>query len=131
VLYGWGAMRTELQRCLALVDELQMANVVTEEALEAAKKMAEKLDRKAREPHSVLGPKTRAKVAELVEELAIIQDTAIVALDADEAEAAVAEPEVVIHELKPPAVSMRGHGRLCAVGRCRCSYSYTSFRNNA
>jgi hypothetical protein len=117
-------MRTELQRCLALVDELQMASVVTEEALEAAKNLAEKLDRKAREPHSVLGPKTRAKVAELVEEIAIIQDTAIVALDVEEAEPVVCTREP--QELKPPAVSMRGHGRLCAVGRCRCSYSYTT-----
>merc|ERR1719335_301166 len=121
-------MRTELQRCLALVDELQMANVVTEEALEAAKKMAEKLDRKAREPHSVLGPKTRAKVAELVEDLAIIQDTAVVlvALDDEETEPAREEQR----ELKSPAVSMRGHGRLCVVGRCRCSYSYSTFTFN-
>jgi hypothetical protein len=121
-------MRTELQRCLALVDELQMANVVTEEALEAARKLAEKLDRKAREPQSVLGPKTRAKVAELVEELAIIQDTAIVALDAEDLTPTPETEEQ--QELKPPAVSMRGHGRLCAVGRCRCSYSFNSFKNS-
>jgi hypothetical protein len=123
-------MRTELQRCVALVDELQMANVVTEEALEAAKTLAEKLDRKAREPHSVLGPKTRAKVAALIEDLAIIQDTAIVALDAEETELAPEEPQVCSQELKSPAVSMRGHGRLCAVGRCRCSYSYSTFKRN-